>query len=222
MTTPPIRQPGAPTAKAAPVSGRDSLTTVAAGVIAAAPAGASPQAVVATVIAAVSAAALVAGLALFRLGAAGLGRIARFLPYPVVGGFIAGVGLVVALLPFAAEYSRVRVVRRALTGATRRSRFTRGDGERRRLDAAGGRIIVLELQGYIFFGTVARLLDTLKAQLAARPAEGARCLILDFANVTGLDTSGLYAFSRLQQQSPAWNVAVLLSGLPRTARVRQP
>lgn len=129
-----------------------------------------------------------------------------------------GVGLAAALLLFATEYSRVRVVRRALTGATRRSRLTRGDAERRLLDSAGERIIILELQGYIFFGTAARLLDTIKAQLAARPAEGPRYLILDFANVTGLDASGLYAFSRLQQQGPSWGVAVLLSGMPEAMR----
>jgi SulP family sulfate permease len=129
-----------------------------------------------------------------------------------------GVGLMAALLLFAAEYSGVRVVRRALTGATRRSRFTRGDAERRLLDSAGEHIIVLELQGYIFFGTAARLLDTIKAQLADRPAAGPRYLILDFASVTGLDASGLYAFSRLQQQSPTWGVAVLLSGLSDAMR----
>lgn len=127
-----------------------------------------------------------------------------------------GVGLVTALLLFAAEYSRVRVVRRVLTGTSRRSRFTRSDAERRLLDSVGERIIILELQGYIFFGTASRLLDTIKTHLGARSTHGPRYLLLDFANVTGLDASGLYAFSRLQQQSPTWGVAVLLSGLPET------
>ncbi len=124
-----------------------------------------------------------------------------------------GVGLVAALLLFAAEYSRVRVVRRALSGASRRSRFTRSAAERKLLDAEGERIIILELQGYIFFGTAARLLDSVRAQLDAHPAPRPHYLILDFADVSGLDSSGLYAFSRMQQQSAGWQVKLLLSGM---------
>lgn len=137
-----------------------------------------------------------------------------------VEGLLAGVGvgLVAALALFAAEYSRVRVVRRALSGTTRRSRVTRPDAERQLLDAQGERIVIFELQGYIFFGTASSLLDTIRARLGAAPAPGPRYLILDFAGATGLDSSGLYAFSRLQQQSPGWDVTVLLSGLPATLR----
>jgi SulP family sulfate permease len=127
-----------------------------------------------------------------------------------------GVGLLAALVLFAAEYSRVQVVRRVLDGTTRRSRFTRSDAERRLLDAEGGRISILELQGYIFFGTSARLFDTIRKQFTTPDAGGPRYLILDFANVTGLDSSGLYAFTRLQQQCTAWNVTVMLSGLAAT------
>lgn len=129
-----------------------------------------------------------------------------------------GVGLIAALALFAAEYSRVQVVRRVLDGTTRRSRFTRVDAERRLLDAEGGRIIVLELQGYIFFGTSARLFDTIRRELGERKTPGLRYLILDFANVSGLDSSGLYAFTRMQQQRDAWNTVVVLSGLSATMR----
>jgi SulP family sulfate permease len=124
-----------------------------------------------------------------------------------------GVGLIAALFLFAAEYSRVQVVRRALTGATRRSRFTRTSAEQEVLDAQGERIVILELQGYIFFGTAARLIDIARTRIVAIPLPGPRFLVLDFAGVTGLDSSGIYAFSRLQQQRAAWEVTVLLSGL---------
>lgn len=127
-----------------------------------------------------------------------------------------GVGLLAALVLFAAEYSRVQVVRRVLDGTTRRSRFSRNDAERRLLDAAGRRIIVFELQGYIFFGTSAGLFETIRKQFIKPDRAEWRYLILDFANVTGLDSSGLYAFTRLQQQWSAWNVTVLLSSLAPT------
>lgn len=129
-----------------------------------------------------------------------------------------GVGLVAALFLFAAEYSRVRVVRQVQSGVTRRSRVTRADPERRLLDAEGERVLVFELQGYIFFGTAATVLDTIRAQLGARPAPGPRYLILNFAGVTGLDSAGLYVFSRLQQQSAGWGATVLLSAMPGPMR----
>ncbi|MFV9505269.1 MAG: SulP family inorganic anion transporter [Oscillochloridaceae bacterium umkhey_bin13] len=66
--------------------------TIASGIIAAAPAGTADQTVLVTIIAAIIVSSLVAGSVLYLLGATGLGRIVRFLPYPVVGGFIAGVG----------------------------------------------------------------------------------------------------------------------------------
>jgi SulP family sulfate permease len=130
-----------------------------------------------------------------------------------------GVGLVAALFLFAAEYSRVQVVRRQLDGTTRSSRVSRAEPERRLLDAEGARISVFELQGYIFFGTAASLLDSIRDHLGASPAAGQRYLILDFAGVSGLDSTGLYAFSRLQQQSGGWHVLTLLSAVP--ARVRR-
>ncbi|HMQ32975.1 MAG TPA: SulP family inorganic anion transporter [Chloroflexaceae bacterium] len=129
-----------------------------------------------------------------------------------------GVGLVAALGLFAAEYSRVRVVRQVLSGATRRSRVTRADPERRLLDAEGERVAIFRLQGYIFFGTAAAMLDTIRARLQARPSRGPRYLILDFADVTGLDSAGLYVFSRLEQQSAGWGVTVLLSAMPEPMR----
>lgn len=129
-----------------------------------------------------------------------------------------GVGLVAALGLFAAEYSRVRVVRQVQSGATRRSRVTRADPERRLLDAEGERIVIFELQGYIFFGTAAAMLDMIRAQLRARSAPGPLYLILNFANVTGLDSAGLYVFTRLEQQSAGWGATVLLSGMPEPMR----
>lgn len=123
-----------------------------------------------------------------------------------------GVGLLAALWLFALEYSRVRVVRQVFTGAVRRSRVTRSAHEQNLLAASSDRIVALRLQGYIFFGTSASLLDTIHRQLAAHPATGTRFLILDFAAVTGLDSSGLYAFSRLAQQSAGLEWSVLLCG----------
>jgi sulfate permease, SulP family len=112
-------------------------------------------------------------------------------------GFLAGVGvgLVAAVALFVVEYSRVGVVRRVLTSATRRSRFTRARAQRQLLDAQGERISILDLQGYLFFGTAARLLDQIRAQ------------------ITGLDSSALYAFSKLGRLASNHQFTIVLTGM---------
>ncbi len=137
-----------------------------------------------------------------------------------VYGLLSGVGfgLIAALGLFAVEYSRVRVVRQVLRGSVRHSRVTRAERERLLLDTEGERIIIFDLQGYIFFGTATTMLDAVRTELGAHPAAGPRYLILNFANVSGLDAAGLYAFSRLQQQSDDWDVTVLLSAMAEPVR----
>jgi SulP family sulfate permease len=85
---------------------------------------------------------------------------------------------------FVVEYSQIRAVRRAITSATRRSRFTPAPAQRQLLDAQG----ILELQGYLFFGTAARLLERIRAQV-----EAAQALIWEQARELLQYTSSLLA-----------------------------
>ncbi|WP_017298709.1 SulP family inorganic anion transporter [Nodosilinea nodulosa] len=55
--------------------------------------GAAPGAAVTTVVAAIALGSVLTGLTLWILGQLGWGRGMEFLPYPVVGGFMAGTGL---------------------------------------------------------------------------------------------------------------------------------
>lgn len=73
------------------------MSTVAlSGVVGAAAAGASaegdPAALLATVLVAIGLTTALSGAGMFLLGAAQLGRIVRFVPYPVFGGFLAITG----------------------------------------------------------------------------------------------------------------------------------
>jgi sulfate permease, SulP family len=68
------------------------LASVAAASVAALPPGTTPTTVFATVAAAVAISAAITGVSLFALGRLKLGGLARFLPDPVIGGFLAGTG----------------------------------------------------------------------------------------------------------------------------------
>ncbi len=72
------------------------LAVVGAAIVAAMP-DATPETQFATVVAAMMLSALLAGLFFWLLGQFNLGRLVRFVPYPVVGGFLAGVGWLIVM-----------------------------------------------------------------------------------------------------------------------------
>lgn len=73
------------------------LAVAAAGAVAILPAGASPADVLVTIVVANGLTALITGAFLLATGAFGLGRLVRFLPYPVIGGFLAGTGWLIVI-----------------------------------------------------------------------------------------------------------------------------
>ena len=68
------------------------LAVAAAGAVTLMPARAAPEEIFATIVVANGATALIVGVFLLLTGVFGLGRLVRFLPYPVIGGFLAGMG----------------------------------------------------------------------------------------------------------------------------------
>ncbi|MGD8856043.1 MAG: SulP family inorganic anion transporter [Chloroflexota bacterium] len=68
------------------------LTVMAGAIVAAMPDGASGEAAFVTVAATIAITALLTGASLLAMGQFRLGNLVRFLPYPVVGGFLAGTG----------------------------------------------------------------------------------------------------------------------------------
>jgi SulP family sulfate permease len=72
------------------------LATVAAGIAAALAGASDPRATYVTVGAAMAFSALGTGLLFLLLGRFHLGNLVRYMPYPVVGGFLAGVGWLLA------------------------------------------------------------------------------------------------------------------------------
>ncbi|HRO23393.1 MAG TPA: cyclic nucleotide-binding protein, partial [Promineifilum sp.] len=76
-------------------------------------------------------------------------------------GFLEGVlvGIIVTVVMFVVNYSRTSVVKHELNGTTFRSRVTRNLDDRAVLDALGDQAYILQLQGFVFFGTANGLLE---------------------------------------------------------------
>lgn len=68
------------------------LAVAAAGVVSALAAGTNPEVAYHTVVAGILLSTLATGLAFFLIGQFKLGNLVRYIPYPVIGGFLAGTG----------------------------------------------------------------------------------------------------------------------------------
>lgn len=130
----------------------------------------------------------------------------------VVGFFEAlGVGVLVAAMLFILSFAQVDVVRLRSTLSTRRSLVERSDEDIRYLMQNGDHVVVLELSGFLFFGTANALLETIRAELAA--AKKPNVIVLDFSRVRGLDASASHSLGKLSKACGRAAVRLVYTGL---------
>lgn len=130
-------------------------------------------------------------------------------------GFLEGVavGIMAAVILFAINYSQVNVVKHSLTAATYQSTISRPKLHRRLLRRYGKQVLILELQSYIFFGTANQLLEQIRAHIEQYASTHLCFLVIDFAHVTGLDSSVVISFRRMIQLLQDNDASIILSGL---------
>ncbi|MSU90737.1 STAS domain-containing protein [Rhodobacteraceae bacterium 2CG4] len=120
-------------------------------------------------------------------------------------------GLLAAFLIFIVSYARRDVVRLRSVASTRRSRVERSDAENEVLRQAGARTAILELSGYLFFGTANRLRERIRQELLAEPVP--ERIIVDFSRVDGLDTSAAYSLAKIVEDARRREVGLMFTGL---------
>ena len=129
-------------------------------------------------------------------------------------GFLQGVavGIAATIVMFLVAYSRADVVKHVMGGDVYPTRVDRSPAEMAELRDRARTITILELQGFLFFGTANRLLELIRDRLGA-PDDGARYLILDFRHVTGLDSSTVLSFQKAAQLALQHEATIVLTGL---------
>ena len=135
-------------------------------------------------------------------------------------GFLQGVavGIGIALFMFVLTYSRVDVVTNVLTRGTYHSTVDRPNAQCQILQDNGERVVILQLQGFIFFGTAQALLDRIRRRLADPGLRRPDYLVLDFRRVTGFDASTVSVFQRIQQLCEAGPVELVFTQLSAEMR----
>jgi SulP family sulfate permease len=137
----------------------------------------------------------------FRLPKVEFLIIALILGAIAVSGFLQGVaiGVVATVILFVLNYSRIDVVRHALSGTNFKSRFTRSRQHQQVLQKHGEELFILHLQGYIFFGTANNLLEQVRDRVQDTDKARVRFVVLDFRHVTDLDSTALLSYSKMIQ-----------------------
>jgi SulP family sulfate permease len=135
-------------------------------------------------------------------------------------------GILLAVILFVVGYSRVNVVKHQLTGNSYHSRVTRPISQSEVLLQQGERLYLLQLQGFIFFGTADNLLNTVRNRVEdAAPPDAAfpdaalpdavppkvSFVVLDFRLVTGLDSTALLRFERMKQLAVANDFLIIIA-----------
>lgn len=137
-------------------------------------------------------------------------------------GFLAAVlfGTVAAMALFVFDYSRTSVVKLELTGREYQSSAMSSDARRRLLQEYGDAILIMRLQGFLFFGTANVLRRSIEQRLSAASGKDTiRFLLLDFHLVSGLDSAAVESFSRLAETGRQYGVEIILAQVtPDVAR----
>ena len=128
-------------------------------------------------------------------------------------GFLEAValGLLLAVIMFVISYSRVDVVRHELSGESYQSRVTRARKQEQLLIQEGQRLYILQLQGFIFFGTANNLLNQIRGRVNDPNQERPDFVVLDFQRVAGLDSTAMLSFTRMKQLAESEGFTLLLT-----------
>lgn len=130
-------------------------------------------------------------------------------------GFLEGVGfgVIIACLLFVLNYSKLRVVKNALSGISYQSNFERSFHQKKLLHEKGEEIYILRLQGYIFFGTANTLLEQVRSRITNPALPKISFLILDFQLTGGLDSSSVISFVKMRRLAKQSDIVLILTDL---------
>ena len=130
-------------------------------------------------------------------------------------GFLQGIaaGILIAAITFVVSYSRVTAIKNVLSGADYHSNVDRPKRQRDLLNQRGTQIHILRLQGYLFFGTIQKILEQVRARLRQKNGLPLRFLVLDFQRATRLDSSAVFGITRLKQLAMSNNLAMVWSDI---------
>ena len=129
-----------------------------------------------------------------------------------------GLGIAIAVVLFVVNYSRIDVVKHSLSGASYKSNVQRPPKHSRALRVHGHELFILQLQGFVFFGTANQLVERLKYRIGEAGLPAVRFLLLDFRLVSGIDSSAVLGFVKMRQLAENQDVGLIFAQTPPEIR----
>jgi SulP family sulfate permease len=121
------------------------------------------------------------------------------------------IGVAIAVVLFVFRMSR-SIVRRSHRCGTIHSRKSRTAPDRAFLERSGDAILVMELQGALFFGTGEKMLNEVETALRRETS----CVILDLRRLTEVDSTGANVLLELKTNLTQRNTKLLLAAAGQT------
>jgi SulP family sulfate permease len=120
-------------------------------------------------------------------------------------------GFFIAIILFVINYSQLSVIKIETNASDHASNVDRDLETRERLNKEGNRVLILILQGFIFFGTADKLVSAIRSRIMDKTGSRFDYLVLDFHHVSQLDTSAIVTFSKLAQLSERVGFHIIIS-----------
>ena len=132
------------------------------------------------------------------------------------------IGILLACVSFVLQASQVSAIRGKLYGGVANSTVRRHPIQNRFLRNAGQQIHVMKLAGYLFFGTIVGVENTIRTLLdESFSQKPIRFLVLDLFSVDGVDFSAAEAFARINRILQVKDVQLVVCGLTAEGDVRK-
>jgi SulP family sulfate permease len=137
-------------------------------------------------------------------------------------GYLVGVliGLLCSCAIFAINYARIGVLRRQATRADFSSYVEHSPEASKYLRENGHAIRLYWLSGYLFFGSSEGVFERIRRDIGAPSKQGQIYVIIDFAMISGVDSSALFSISKLRNLSEKYNTTLVFSALLPEIRLR--
>ena len=123
-------------------------------------------------------------------------------------------GLLAGCVIFAIDVSRIRVIRHQFGLDERSSSLVRSSKEGAILLEHGEQVQVLELNGYLFFGSAYSVLEKVTSLVTQRHLQA---IIFDFSGVSGIDSSVGASFTKIRELLRKSNVRQVMVSLSAVA-----
>lgn len=139
--------------------------------------------------------------------------------------FVVGIftGIVLACLSYVVQSSRTPAIRASYSGEIAESTVRRPRADRRYLSQVRGQIRVIKLSGFLFFGTIVSVEDSMRALIGDDHFQENPIgfIIVDFSHVTDVDFSSSEGFQRINRILNRKGVKMVLSGVSFASKVGQ-